>query len=143
MSILSVTILVFIIMESANVAILYFWPGSRPGNGVGVFNAFHNSCSEEQRLLTSYLVNRVAGVKLIFIFLLTVILFIGTEQVKLWAAVAIILSIAAYFRRLHPVIKEAGCYGLHYAKGLFQGAGVDDCRLYDYVCDSLERFSEG
>ena len=33
MSILSIAILVFIIMESANVAILYFWPDSRLGNG--------------------------------------------------------------------------------------------------------------
>ena len=72
-------------MESANVAILYFFPGSRLGNGVGVFNAFHSSGSEEQRLFASYLVNWVAGVKLIFIFLLAVILIIGTEQVKLWA----------------------------------------------------------
>ena len=88
----------------ANVAILYFWPGSQLGNGVGVFNAFHNSESEEQKLFTSYLVNWVAGVKLIFIFLLAVILLIGTEQVKLWAVVAMILSIATYFWRLHPTI---------------------------------------
>ena len=85
-------------------AILYFWPGSQLGNGVGVFNAFHNSESEEQKLFTSYLVNWVAGVKLIFIFLLAVILLIGTEQVKLWAVVAMIPSIATYFWRLHPTI---------------------------------------
>lgn len=57
-------------MESMNVAILYFWPSSQIGNGVGVFDAFHHSESEEQKLFTSYLVNWVAGVKLIFIFLL-------------------------------------------------------------------------
>ena len=69
MSLLSIAILIFIIMESANVAILYFWPSSQMGNGVGVFNAFHNRESDEQRLFTSYLVNWVAGVKLIFIFI--------------------------------------------------------------------------
>lgn len=111
MDILSIAILVFIIMESANVAILYFWPGSQLGNGVGVFNAFHNSESEEQKLFTSYLVNWVAGVKLIFIFLLAVILVIGTEQVKLWAVVAMILSIATYFWRLHPTIKKLDAMG--------------------------------
>ena len=62
MDILSLAILIFIIMESANVAILYFRPGSRIGNGVGVFNAFHNSEREEQKLFASYLVNWVAGV---------------------------------------------------------------------------------
>ena len=57
MDILSIAILIFVVMESANVAILYFWPGSRLGNGVGVFNAFHNSENEEQKLFASYLVN--------------------------------------------------------------------------------------
>lgn len=117
MDILSIAILIFIIMESANVAILYFWPGSQLGNGVGVFNAFHNSESEEQKLFASYLINWVAGVKLIFIFLLAVILVIGTEQVKLWAVVAMILSIATYFWRLHPTIKKLDAMGCITPKG--------------------------
>ena len=54
MDILSIAILIFVVMESANVAILYFWPGSRLGNGVGVFNAFHNSENEEQKLATYF-----------------------------------------------------------------------------------------
>ena len=111
MSILSIAILIFIIMESANVTILYFWPRSRIGNGVGVFNAFHNSENEEQKLFSSYLVNWVAGVKLIFIFLLAVILIIGTEPVKIWTVVAMILSIATYFWRLHPTIKKLDAMG--------------------------------
>ena len=123
MSILSIAILVFIIMESANVAILYFWPGSQLGNGVGVFNAFHNSESEEQRLFSSYLVNWVAGVKLIFIFLLAVILAIGSEQVKLWAVVAMILSIATYFWRLHPIIKKLDAMGCITPKGYSKALG--------------------
>lgn len=123
MSILSIAILVFIIMESVNVAILYFWPDSRLGNGVGVFNAFHSSESEEQKLFSSYLVNWVAGVKLIFIFLLAVILIIGTEQVKLWAVVAMILSIATYFWRLHPTIKKLDAMGCITPKGYSKALG--------------------
>lgn len=123
MDILSIAILVFIIMESANVTILYFWPGSQMGNGVGVFNAFHNSESEEQKLFTSYLVSWVAGVKLIFIFLLGVILVIGTEQVKLWAVVAMILSIATYFWRLHPTIKKLDAMGCITPKGYSKALG--------------------
>lgn len=123
MSILSIAILVFIIMESVNVAILYFWPDSRLGNGVGVFNAFHSSESEEQKLFSSYLVNWVAGVKLIFIFLLTVILIIGTEQVKLWAVVAMIFSIATYFWRLHPTIKKLDAMGCITPKGYSKALG--------------------
>ncbi len=123
MSLLSIAILIFIVIESANVAILYFWPGSQIGNGVGVFNAFHNSESEEQRLFTSYLVNWVAGVKLIFIFLLAVILVIGTEQVKLWTVVAMILSIATYFWRLHPTIKKLDAMGCITPKGYSKALG--------------------
>ena len=122
MSILSIAILVFIVMESANVAILYIWPGSRLGNGVGVFNAFHNSESTEQRLFSAYLVNWVAGVKLIFLFLLAVILIVGTEQVKMWAVVAMILSIGTYFWRLHPIIRKLDAMGcitpMGYSKAL-------------------------
>lgn len=123
MDILSIAILIFIIMESANVAILYFFPGSRLGNGVGVFNAFHNSESEELKLFSSYLVNWVAGVKLIFIFLLAVILAMGTEQVKVWAVVAMILSIATYFWRLHPTIRKLDAMGCITPKGYSKALG--------------------
>lgn len=123
MDILSIAILIFIIMESANVAILYFWPGSRLGNGVAVFNAYFHPGSEEQRLFTSYLVNWVAGVKLIFIFLLAVILAIGTEQIKLWAVVAMILSIATYFWRLHPTIKKLDAMGCITPNGYSKALG--------------------
>ena len=123
MDILLIAILIFIIMESANVAILYFWPGSRLGNGVAVFNAYFHPGSEEQRLFTSYLVNWVAGVKLIFIFLLAVILAIGTEQIKLWAVVAMILSIATYFWRLHPTIKKLDAMGCIPPKGYSKALG--------------------
>lgn len=123
MDLLSIAILIFIIMASANVAILYFWPGSRLGNGVGVFNAFSHPESEEQRLFAAYLVNWVAGVKLIFLFLLAVILAIGTQQVKLWAVVAMILSIATYFWRLHPTIKKLDAMGCITPKGYSKALG--------------------
>lgn len=123
MDILSIAILIFIVMESANVAILYFWPGSRLGNGVGVFNAFHNSENEEHRLFASYLVNWVAGVKLIFIFLLAVILVTGTETVRIGAVVAMILSIATYFWRLHPTIQKLDAMGCITPKGYSKALG--------------------
>lgn len=59
----------------------------------------------------------MAGVKLIFIFLLAVILAIGTQQVRLWAVVAMILSIATYFWRLHPIIKKLDNMGCITPKG--------------------------
>ena len=88
-----------------------------------MFNTFSNPESEEQRLFASYLVNWVAGVKLIFIFLLAVILVIGTEQVKQWAVVAMILSIATYFWRLHPTIKKLDAMGCITPKGYSKALG--------------------
>lgn len=123
MDILSIAILIFILMESANVIILYFWPDSQLGNGVGVFNAFHHSENEEQKLFNSYLVNWVAGVKLIFIFLLAVILAAGTEPIRVWAVVAMILSIATYFWRLHPIIKKLDAMGCITPKGYSKALG--------------------
>ena len=67
--------------------------------------------NEEQKLFLSYLVNWVAGVKLIFLFLLAVILAIGTEPVRMWAVIAMILSIATYFWRLHPINKKLDAMG--------------------------------
>lgn len=117
MDLLSVSILIFMVMESANIAILYFRPSSRLGNGTGVFNALHHPGSEEQRLFASYLINWVAGVKLIFVFLLGVILLAGTEPVRLWAVAAMILSIATYFWRLHPIIRKLDALGCITPKG--------------------------
>lgn len=122
MDILSIAILIFICMKTANVIILYFFPGSRLGNGVGVFNPFHQTENEPQKLFASYLVNWVAGVKLIFLVLLVVVLLAGNEQVRIWAVVAMILSIATCFWRLHPIIKKLDAMGeitpAGYSKGL-------------------------
>ncbi len=106
MNILDYAILFFVIMESANVIILYFTPDSRLGNGVAVFNPwFKLKGSGANELFVRYLVNWVAGVKLIFIVLLIAILLFGNEVVKVWSVVAMILSIATYFFRLNPLIK--------------------------------------
>lgn len=93
MDILSVAIIVFCIMELGNVLILYFMPDSKLGNGVAVFdNWFDAKQDENESMFAHYMAYWVAGVKLIFIFLLLVILFTGTELTKLYGVVAMILS---------------------------------------------------
>lgn len=107
MDILSISIIFFCIMEFSNVLILYFKPSSKLGNGVAVFNTFKSvEKDEELNLFTHYMVYWVAGVKLIFIFLLVVILLTGTELTKMYAVIAMIISIATYFFKLHPIIKK-------------------------------------
>ena len=102
-----------------------------------MFDAFHHSESEEQKLFTSYLVNWVAGVKLIFIFLLAVILLVGTETLRMWGGGSddsvdchLLLAAASYHQKI-------GCHGMYHAQRLFQSIGLDDFRLYGdvYSCN--------
>ncbi len=105
MDILAAAIIVFVVIESLNIGILYFRPGSRLGNGLGVFNAYGKSEADpETHELVRYLVNWVAGTKLIFVALLLVILVTGSQTTKTWAVVALILSILSFFWRLFPAI---------------------------------------
>lgn len=112
MNILDIAIIIFIIMETANVLILYFAPDSRLGNGVAVFNQWEKSKeNEKEHLFAKYMTNWVAGTKLIFIVLLIVILLTGNESSKLLALFVMILSIATYFWKLHPIIKKLDAMG--------------------------------
>jgi len=118
MIMLNIAIILFVVMESANVLILYFAPDSKLGNGVAVFNPWFNAKNEESReLFAKYMVNWVAGTKLIFIVLLLVILFTANETTKLFAVLALILSIATYFFRLNPIIKRLDDLGEITPKG--------------------------
>ncbi|MFI3307926.1 MAG: hypothetical protein R3Y21_05090 [Mycoplasmatota bacterium] len=107
MDLINLSILIFIILESSNVIILYFFPDSKLGNGVAVFNNYHLIKKDEDNyLFAKYLINWVAGTKLIFITLLAVILFLGSEILKVWALVVLIFSIVTYFFRLHVIISK-------------------------------------
>lgn len=125
MDILSIAIIIFCIMETANVLILYFTPDSRLGNGVAVFDSW-NDCKQDEamNLFSHYMAYWVAGVKLIFIFLLLVVLFTGNELTKVWAVVAMILSIATYFWRLHPIIKKLDSMGKITPRGYSKTLGM-------------------
>ena len=124
MVILNVAITVFVIMETANILILYFAPDSKLGNGVAVFNPWFKAKEyKSSELFARYMTNWVAGTKLIFIVLLLVILFVGNETTKLFGVFAMILSIATYYFRLHPIIKKLDTMGeitpKGYSKALF------------------------
>jgi len=108
MSILSIAIIIFMVLETLNVITLYFFPGSKLANGIGVFKAWEKSKSDpETHLLIRYLVNWVAGTKLIFVALLFVILTTGGLETQLFTMVAMIVSISSFFWRLFPLIKRS------------------------------------
>jgi len=125
MDILSVAIIAFVVMETVNVGVLYFYPGSRRANGMGVFNAYERSkLDPEARELVTYLVNWVAGTKLIFVALLIVILLTGSPATKAWAVVALILSILSFFWRLSPAIARMDKDGQVTPRGYSRTLGV-------------------
>ncbi|MEG0693242.1 MAG: hypothetical protein RR444_09210 [Oscillospiraceae bacterium] len=118
MTILNIAIIIFVLMEIGNVLILYFAPDSKLGNGVAVFNPWFKAKEDEAtELFAKYMANWVAGVKLIFIVLLLVILFVGNDITKLFAVFAMILSIATYYFRLNPIIKKLDNMGEITPKG--------------------------
>ncbi|QEN04739.1 hypothetical protein EW093_08465 [Thiospirochaeta perfilievii] len=107
MDILSIVIIVFLVLELLNVIMLYKTPGTKRGNGLGVFKAFEKSKEDKEVFeLVTYLINWVAGTKLIFIVLLIGILITGSDETKVFSVIALIFSILTFFTRLYPSIKK-------------------------------------
>ena len=107
MSPLSIVILGFVVLESMNVLALYFFPGSRYANSVGVFKAWERSKADpEVHDLVRYLVDWVAGTKLIFLALLLVILLTADTQGPLYTGLALAISISSFFWRLFPLARK-------------------------------------
>jgi hypothetical protein len=104
---ISIALMLFGILELLNVLVLYLAPGSKRGNSVGFFNAYEKSKSDpEVHALVMYLVNWVAGTKLIFIVLLIGIIITGNAATKVFSIIALIFSILTFFSRLYPGIKR-------------------------------------
>jgi len=105
MNILQIGILVFASIEFLNIIMLYFNPDSKMGNGVGVFNAWAESKKDERiHEFVKYLINWVAGAKLIFVMMAVVIIIWGSYLVQLLTVAALILSILSFYWRLFPAI---------------------------------------
>ena len=95
----------FLCLEAINVIVLYNFPSSKYANAVGVFKAWEKSKSDpEIHDFVKYLVNWIAGTKLIFIALLIVILIMADDHTLIVAGAALVVSIASFFWRLFPLI---------------------------------------
>lgn len=107
MNMITIVTIGFLILEATNVVTLYFFPGSKYANGVGFFKAWEKSKRDpEIHNFVKYLVNWVAGTKLIFILLLIVILYTANDQTLIFSGVALVISIASFFWRLFPLIRK-------------------------------------
>jgi hypothetical protein len=107
MDTIAIVIIVFIALEITNVVALYLFPGSKYVNSVGVFRAWEKSKQDpEIHDFVRYLVNWVAGSKLIFILLLVVILLTADGQALILTGAALVVAIASFFWRLFPLIRK-------------------------------------
>lgn len=107
MTLMMIVIAGFLVLETTNVVALYFFPDTKLANSIGVFNAWEKSKGDpEVHNFVKYMVNWVAGTKLIFILLLVVILLTADEQTLLLTGIALVLSIAVFFWRLFPLVRK-------------------------------------
>lgn len=122
---LTVAIGLFGLLELMNVAVLYFVPGSRKANGVGVFAAWERSKADpELHRFVRYLVYWVAGTKLIFLALLAVILVMGSDQASVATAAVLALSISVFFWRMFPLARRMDAEGQMEPPGYSKVLGV-------------------
>ena len=132
MDLLSIIIIIFMIMELSNVIILYFKPEFKYGNGIAVFNGWEKSKEDENmHNFVKYLVNWVAGVKLIFIILLGAIVALGNEELKILAVICLIISIATYYFRLSPLIRKLDKNNEITPKGYSKTL---DLTIFSFIC---------
>lgn len=112
MDMLAAALLLFVILEISNVVVLYFVPGSRAANGVGVFRAYEKSKEDpEVHALVTYLIHWVAGSKVIFIALAVGVVLVGNPEIKVFSVFALILSVLTFFWRLYPAVKAMDAAG--------------------------------
>jgi len=95
------------VLEFSNVLALYGKPDFKYANAVGMFKAWNQSKENpDMHDFVKYLVNWVAGTKLIFLLLLVVILVFGDEKTQVYSMLALILSILTFYWKLYPLIKK-------------------------------------
>ena len=105
--IVKIVIFAFIILETFNVFALYFAPGSKRANAVGVFSAWEKSKQyPEIHDFIKYLINWVAGTKLIFLLLLGVIVLYGNLEIQQLSLLALCLATLSFYWRLFPLIRK-------------------------------------
>ena len=108
MKTLQVTLLVFALIETLNMLELYFLQNNCKFNGACIFSGWEKSKADpEVHALMRYLINWLAGVKMIVIALVLVLVFTAPESTLLAATVALIITIASFYWRLYPALRKA------------------------------------
>ncbi|MHA1137280.1 MAG: hypothetical protein ACTSSE_12415 [Candidatus Thorarchaeota archaeon] len=93
-------------------------------NGLGTFKAWEKSKSNPQvNDLVKYLANWVAGTKVFFISLLTVIVIFGPPELHQWVLLAMIFSIATFYVGFFPLARKMDSEDMIIPKGYSKTLG--------------------
>lgn len=112
MNILQVVIIVFLILETLNVLVLYRNPAMKEGNGIGIFKVLEDVEKDENIYqLVKYLTTWIANAKVIFIALGIVVVLFGDETVQFHAALAFVFSIFIFYFTLYPILNKLDSEG--------------------------------
>jgi hypothetical protein len=112
MTVSKLIIIVFVVLELSNILMLYFAPGSKSANAVGVFKAWEKTKEyPEIHNFVRYLVYWVAGSKLIFIFLLIGIIIFGDREIQKLSLFALALATMTFYWWLFPLIRKMDAQG--------------------------------
>ncbi len=104
---IDIAIVIFILLETSNVLIIYFHPEFKYGNSLRAFKQWEELKKDEHTsLFVRYMANWVASCKLIFIALLIVILFTASDLVKIISVAVLIPAVSAYYFKLYPLIRK-------------------------------------
>ena len=107
MSLIKIVILAFMVLEISNVLALYFAPGSKYANAVGVFAAWEKSKQDPEIFdFVQYLVNWVAGAKVIFLLLLATIVIFADSNTQRMSLLALAIATSTFYWRLFPLIRK-------------------------------------
>ena len=107
MPLAEIVILVFLLLELSNVIALYFAPGSKYANAVGVFTAWEKSKQyPEIHDFIKYLIYWVAGAKLIFLMLLGMVILFDDFDRQRMSLLALAIATSSFYWRLFPLIRK-------------------------------------
>ena len=125
MDAIQITLLIFALIETLNMLELYFLQNNCRFNGACIFSGWERSKADpEVHALIRYLVNWLAGVKMIVIGLVLVLVFTAPESTLLLAAVALVITIGSFYWRLYPMLRTADRAGQVKPKGHSQRLGI-------------------
>ena len=93
-------------------------------NGIGSFKAWEKTKSDPAvNDFAKYLINWVAGTKIFFLSLLTVIVIFGPPELHQWVLLAMVISIATFYVGLFPLARKMDSEDMIIPKGYSKTLG--------------------